>query len=29
MTPVNTVNKIDGTLITPQEILDKIREEKK
>jgi 2-oxoglutarate/2-oxoacid ferredoxin oxidoreductase subunit alpha len=29
MTPVNTVNKIDGTLITPQEILEKIREEKK
>jgi len=29
MTPVNTLNKIDGTLITPQEILEKIREEKK
>ena len=29
MTPVITVNKIDGTLITPQEILDKIQEEKK
>jgi 2-oxoglutarate ferredoxin oxidoreductase subunit alpha len=29
MTPVNTLNKIDGTLITPKEILDKIWEEKK
>jgi 2-oxoglutarate ferredoxin oxidoreductase subunit alpha len=29
MTPVNTLNKIDGTLITPKEILEKIREEKK
>jgi 2-oxoglutarate ferredoxin oxidoreductase subunit alpha len=29
MTPVVTLNKIDGTLITPQEILAKIQEEKK
>jgi 2-oxoglutarate ferredoxin oxidoreductase subunit alpha len=29
MTPVITLNKIDGTLITPQEILEKIQEEKK
>jgi 2-oxoglutarate ferredoxin oxidoreductase subunit alpha len=29
MTPVKTLNKIDGTLITPKEILEKIREEKK
>jgi 2-oxoglutarate ferredoxin oxidoreductase subunit alpha len=29
MTPVVTLNKIDGTLITPKEILEKIREEKK
>ncbi|MDI6753662.1 MAG: 2-oxoacid:acceptor oxidoreductase subunit alpha [Thermodesulfobacteriota bacterium] len=29
MTTVLTVNKIDGTMITPQEILEKIEEEKK
>jgi 2-oxoglutarate ferredoxin oxidoreductase subunit alpha len=29
MTPVTTLNKIDGTLITPKEILEKILEEKK
>jgi 2-oxoglutarate ferredoxin oxidoreductase subunit alpha len=29
MTPVITLNKIDGTLITPKEILEKIREEKR
>ena len=29
MARVNTLNKIDGTLITPKEILEKIREEKK
>ena len=29
MTPVITLNKIDGTLINPKEILEKIREEKK
>ena len=29
MTPVITLNKIDGTLISPKEILEKIREEKK
>jgi 2-oxoglutarate ferredoxin oxidoreductase subunit alpha len=29
VTPVITLNKIDGTLITPQEILEKIREEKR
>jgi 2-oxoglutarate ferredoxin oxidoreductase subunit alpha len=29
MTPVETLNKIDGTLISPKEILEKIREVKK
>ena len=29
MARVNTLNKIDGTLITPKEILEKIRKEKK
>jgi 2-oxoglutarate/2-oxoacid ferredoxin oxidoreductase subunit alpha len=29
MTPVETLNKIDGTLISPEEILEKIREVKK
>ena len=29
MTLVKTLNKIDGTLISPKEILEKIREEKR